>query len=94
MAARGGARSQLQLHKNGVGKKFWKELKKLQRKMWLGFGWLRAVARCYNYSYSKMELWINFQMNFMSCGVQRSWGLDGCALWRNVTVSVTIQFSL
>ena len=34
--------------------------------MWLGFGWLRAVAQGYNYSYNKIELGSNFQNNLKS----------------------------
>ena len=47
-----------------------------------GLECLRAVAQGYNYSYTKIDLEINFQYNFMNSGMQSSWGLDGCARWR------------
>ena len=57
----------------------------------LGLGWLRAVAQGYTCGYNTIELWSNFQRNLMSCGVKFSWGFDGCARWREVTVTVTIK---
>ena len=45
--------------------------------MELGLGCLRAVAQGYNYSYNKIELGGNFQMNLTSLGVKWRWGLDG-----------------
>ena len=59
--------------------------------MGLGLGWLRAVAQGYNYSYNKIELGNNFQKILMSWRVKWGWGLDGCARWRTVTMTVRIQ---
>ena len=58
--------------------------------MELGLGWLRAVAQGYSYSCNKIELGSNFQNKLRSCGVHEGWGLDGCARWRKVTVTVAI----
>ena len=44
MAARGGARLQLQLQSNLIGKYNSNEFKELGGKMDLGLGWLHAVA--------------------------------------------------
>ena len=60
----------------------------------LGLGWLRAVAQGYNYNYNKIKLGINFQTNLMSWATKLGWGLDGCAWWRKVTVTVTINMNL
>ena len=57
-------------------------------KIGLGLGWLRAVAQSYNYSYNKIELGSNVQNNLMSWGIKLGWGLDGCARWRKVTITV------
>ena len=62
-------------------------------KMELGLGWLRASAQGYNYSCSNMELGNNFQRNLMSWGVKLSWGLDGCARWHKVTITVEVRLS-
>ena len=59
----------------------------------LGLGWLRAAAQGYNYSYNKTKLGSNFQKNFMGLGLNLSWGLDGCARWRKVTLTVTIKWN-
>ena len=65
MAASGGARSQLQLHYDGVGDYFSTEFVELGNKHELGLGWLRAEAQDYSYSYNcnKMELESKFQRN-------------------------------
>ena len=36
--------------------------------MWLGLGWLRAVAPSYNYNCNKIQLGSNFQKNVMRLG--------------------------
>ena len=61
--------------------------------MLLGLGLLRAVAQGYNYSCNTIELGINFQKNAMSFGIKLSWGLDGCARWCKVTLTVAIKLS-
>ena len=61
--------------------------------MELGLGWLRAVAQGYSCSCSKIELGNNFQRNSNSLEVTLSWGLDGCARWRKVTITVAIQLN-
>ena len=38
-----------------------------------GLGWLRAVARSYNYSYNQIELGSNFHKHLISCGVTMGW---------------------
>ena len=61
------------------------------------WGWLefvRAVAQGYNYNYNEIELGSNFRKNLKSWGVKLCRGLDGCARWRKVTVTVAIQFNL
>ena len=63
------------------------------RVTWFGLGWLRAVAQGYNYSCSKIEFVSNFQRNLKSWEVECSWGLDGCARWRNVVITVTLTVS-
>ena len=59
----------------------------------MGLGWLRAVAQGFNYSYNNIEGWSKFQKNLRSWGVTLGWGLDGCARWRNVFVTVTIKWN-
>ena len=66
--------------------KFWDKLE-------LGLGRLRAMAQGYKYSYINIEVVINFQKNLTSCGIKLGWGLDGCARWREVTITITIQLS-
>ena len=56
--------------------------------------WLRAVAQGYNYSYNKIESGSNFQNNLMSWGINMGWGLDGCARWRKITVTVAVALQL
>ena len=90
MAARGGARLQLQLHYNGVGESFLKQFKELWSNIGLGLGLLRAVAQGYNYSCSKIELARDFQKNLKSWGVTLGWDVDGCARWRKVTVTIAV----
>ena len=67
-----------------------KAFKEFLNKMQLGRGWLRAVAQGYNYSYNKIESGSNFQQNLTSLVITCGWGLDGCARWRKVTITVTI----
>ena len=61
--------------------------------MGLGLGWLRAVAQGYIYSYIKIELVSNFHKILRSWGVKLGRGLDGCARWRKVTITVAIKFT-
>ena len=61
--------------------------------MELVLGWLRAVAQGYNYSYNKIEWWSNLQTNLKSWGVNFGWGLDGCARWRKVTITVAVKLN-
>ena len=99
MAARGGARLQLQLSKVKLWSNFqnnltnWvvfvKEFNELGNTIGLGLGWLRAVAQGYNYKCNTIELGSDFQKNCRSCGIKLSWGLDGCARWRKVTITIT-----
>ena len=93
MAARGGARLQLQLLDYGVWLKFSKEFIVLGDKMELGFGWLRAVAQGYIYSYNKNELMSSFQKNLMSWGVQSGWGFGGGARSHKVTIKVNVKWN-
>ena len=65
----------------------------LRSKIALGLGWLRAVAQYYIYNYSKVELCSNFQRNLKVWKVKWSWGLDGGARRRKVTITVTIKLS-
>ena len=60
---------------------------------WVG-AWLvaRGGARL-QLQYTKIELGSNFQKNLNSRDVKCDWGLDGCARWRKVTVTVAIQLS-
>ena len=69
MAARGGARVQLQLQSNLIGQKFSMEFNERWNELKLGLGWLRAVAQSYNYSYNKIALGSNFQNKLMSFGI-------------------------
>ena len=64
------------------------------RKIELGLGWLRAVAQGYNYSCIRIELGINIQTNLNGLWVKLSWGLDGCARRRKVTVTIAIAIKL
>ena len=57
----------------------------------VGLGWVRAMAQGYNYSYCESELGSNFQNNLNRLVVKLGWGLDGCALWRDNTVTVAIH---
>ena len=57
----------------------------------LGLGWLRAVAQGFNYNYTKIELGRNFVKNLKSFGIKLGWGLDGCARWREVTITFTVN---
>ena len=57
----------------------------------MGLGWLPAVAQVYNFSDNKIELKNNFQMNLMSWRIKLNWGLDGCARWRKVTITVAVK---
>ena len=57
--------------------------------MGLGLVWLRAVAQGSSYSCNGIELVSIFQKNSRSCLLTVGLGLDGCARWRNVTVTVT-----
>ena len=91
MAARGGAKLHLQLQQMELESNFQKNLTSLLVKGGLGPGWLRAVAQGYNYSCNKMELVINFQKTLQSCLITYGWGLDGCARWRKVTITITIK---
>ena len=56
--------------------------------MGLGLGWLRAVAQAYNFSYIKLELESDLHKNLKSWGIKFGWGMDGCARWCKVTVTV------
>ena len=58
----------------------------------MGLGWLRWEAQGYSYSYIKIELESKVERNFKSFGIQLNWGLDGCARWRKVTI--TIKYNL
>ena len=69
------------------------EINDLVYKMGLGFGWLRAVAQGYTYNYNKIKLGRIFQNNLKGLHVKCGWGLDGCARWRKVTITVTIQLN-
>ena len=71
--------------------KFPKEFNEFRNKMELGLGCLRAVSQIYKYSCNKVELGINFQINLKSLGINWSWGSDGCAKWRKVTITITIR---
>ena len=59
----------------------------------MGLLWLRAAAQVYTYSCNTIELRINFQKNLKSRGVKLGWGLDACARWRTVTITVTIKYN-
>ena len=61
--------------------------------MGLGLGWLRAVAQCYNYSCNTIKLVSNFLNNIKSLGIKLGWGLDGCARWRKVTITVAVKLN-
>ena len=65
----------------------------LGSKIVLGPGWLRAVAQGESYSYSKIHLGINFQTNSRSWIIKLGWGLDGCARWRKVTVTIAVKLN-
>ena len=41
---------------------------------------------------NKIGLGRNLQNNLKSSGLNASWGLDGCARWRKVTVTVATKF--
>ena len=51
------------------------------------------MAQGYNCSYNKIELLSNFQKHLRSWGIQCGWGLDGCARWRAVTITVVLKFN-
>ena len=51
------------------------------------------MAQGYIYSYNEIELGSIFLKNLNSLGIKLGWGLDGCARWRKVTVTVTIKLS-
>ena len=70
-----------------------KEINELGYTNWLGLGWLRAVARGYNYSSIKIEWWSNFQRNLKSWGIKLGWGLDGGARRHKVTITVPIALN-
>ena len=59
----------------------------------MGLGWLRAVAQGYSYSYNNIDLGSNFERNEQTIGIQLGWGLDGCARWRKVTITVAVTLS-
>ena len=65
----------------------------LMCKIGLRLGWLRAVARGYTYSYNKMLLGSNFQKNLKVWGIKFGLGLDGCARWHKVTITITTNLS-
>ena len=69
------------------------EFKEVCNNIELGLGWLRAGAQAYSYSCIKMKLGNNFRMNLMSWGVKWNSGLDGCARWRKVTITVAIKLN-
>ena len=94
MAARGCARLQLQLHKIELGINFQINLKSWGIKFGLGLGWLRAVAQGCNYSYNKIKFGCNCQRKLKSLRINLSWGLDGCARWRKVTITVAVKLNL
>ena len=59
----------------------------------LQLGWLRAVAQGDNYNYNKIELGSNVQRIANSYTIKLSWGVDGCARSRKVTITVAIQLT-
>ena len=63
---------------------------KLESNIELGLRWLRTQAQVYPYSCSKIGLGFNFYRNLISCGIKLNWGLDGCARWRKVTITIAI----
>ena len=61
------------------------------RKMWWGLGWLRVVAQGYDYSCNEIKLESDLQKRLNNLEITFGWGLDGCARWRKVTITVTIK---
>ena len=62
--------------------------------MGLGLGWLRVLKQGYWYSYicNTIALRSNFQNNLWSREVKWSWGLDVCAWWRKIEITVALKF--
>jgi hypothetical protein len=50
-----------------------------------------AVPKGYKYNYNTIEFGNKFQPNLTSWSLKLVWGLDGCARWRKVTITVTIN---
>ena len=50
-----------------------------------------AQGYTYNYNYKKIALRINFHKHLIRLNTTLTWGLDGCARWRKVTITVTIK---
>ena len=70
---------------------FFDEFKELGNNIKLRLGCLRAVAQGYKYNYNSIELESNFQMNLRRSGITLSWGLDGCAPWRKITITDALK---
>ena len=58
------------------------------------YGWLRAVAQGYSYSWNKIDLGSNSQNNLKSCRLNLGWVLDGCARRRKVTITNTSTITI
>ena len=89
-----GAKDAKKLHGEiKFGSNFQKNLNELGSKLELGLGWLRAVAQGYSSGCNGIKLKNQFERNLTSWGVKLGWGLDGCARWRKVTITVTVKLS-
>ena len=51
------------------------------------------MAQGYSYSCNTIKLGSNFRKNFTSVEVNSGWCLDGCARWREVTITLTIKLN-